>query len=62
MANNAYCSVNFLWYFHREELNLPEDATDEELEAAAEEAVKDILDYVARHAHIHYNDLEITLH
>ena len=62
MANNAYCSVNYLWYFHRKELGLPEDATDEEFEAAAEEAVRNILDDVARQVHIHYNDLEITLH
>ena len=61
MADNAYCSVSYLWVFNREELNLPEDATDEEFEAAAEKAMKDILDYTARHANIHYNDLEISL-
>lgn len=60
-AETAYCSVTYLWSFTRAELGLPEDATNEEFEAAAEAKMEQITDAITHMADIYHNDLEISI-
>lgn len=57
----AYCSVTYLWSFTRAELGLPDDATNKELEMAAEARMTQITDAIAEMADIFHNDLEISV-
>lgn len=59
--STAYCSVTYLWSFTRAELGLPADATDAELEAAAEAKMEQITDAITHMADIYHNDLEISI-
>lgn len=59
--STAYCSVTYLWNFTRAELGLPADATDAELEAAAEAKTEQITDHIAHMIDIFHNDLEISV-
>lgn len=57
----AFCSLTYLFSFTRAELGLPADATDEEVEAAAEEKMNKIIAFVEENADIYHNDLEISV-
>lgn len=59
--STAYCSVTYLWSFTRAELGLPADATDAELEAAAEEKMEQITEYISKHTDFFHNDCEINV-
>lgn len=59
--STAYCSVTYLWSFTRAELGLPADATDAELEAAAEAKMEQITDHITHIVDIFHNDLEISV-
>lgn len=60
-GETAYCSVTYLWSFTRAELGLPEGATNEEFEAAAEVQMEKITDQITHMADIYHNDLEISV-
>ena len=55
------CSVTYLWSFTRADLGLPDDATNEELETAAEAKMEQITDHITHMADIYHNDLEISV-
>lgn len=57
----AYCSVTYLWSFTRKDLDLPADATDEELEQAAQSKMEKITDYISDMADVFHNDLEVNV-
>ena len=57
----AYCAVTYLWSFTRADLGLPADATDAELEAAAEAKMEKITEYISEMTDIFHNDLEISV-
>lgn len=57
----AFCSLTYLFSFTRADLGLPDDATNEELEAAAEAKMEEITDHITHMADIYHNDLEISI-
>ena len=59
--NTAFCSLTYLFSFTRAELGLPADATDSEVENAAEEKMNKIIAFVEENADIYHNDLEISV-
>ena len=60
-GETAYCSLTYLFSFTRAELGLPDDASNEELEAAAEIKMEKITDYIAMMTDIYHNDVEISI-
>jgi hypothetical protein len=57
----AFCSLTYLFSFTRAELGLPADATDAEVENAAEEKMNKIIEFIEENADIYHNDLEISV-
>lgn len=57
----AFCSLTYLFSFTTAELGLPIDATEEEVEVAAEEKMSKILAYIEENTDIFHNDLEISV-
>lgn len=57
----AFCSLTYLFSFTRAELGLPADATDSEVENAAEEKMNKIIEFIEENADIYHNDLEISV-
>ena len=57
----AFCSLTYLFSFTRAELDLPADATDTEVENAAEEKMEQITDYISMMTDVYHNDLEISV-
>ncbi|MBO5697945.1 MAG: hypothetical protein J6R90_06090 [Alistipes sp.] len=57
----AFCSLTYLFSFTRAELGLPADATDTEVENAAEERMNKIIEFIEENADIFHNDLEISV-
>lgn len=57
----AFCSLTYLFSFTRAELDLPADATDSEVEDAAEEKMNKIIAFIEENADIYHNDLEISV-
>ncbi|MBQ8242262.1 MAG: hypothetical protein IJZ40_02120 [Bacteroidaceae bacterium] len=57
----AFCSLTYLFSFTRAELGLPDDATDSEVEEAAEEKMNKIIEFIEENADIYHNDLEISV-
>ena len=57
----AFCSLTYLFSFTRAELGLPADATDAEVENAAEEKMNEIIEFIEENADIYHNDLEISV-
>ena len=57
----AFCSLTYLFSFTRAELGLPADATDSEVENAAEEKMNKIIEFIEENADIFHNDLEISV-
>ena len=57
----AFCSLTYLFSFTRAELGLPDDATDSEIEEAAEEKMNKIIEFIEENADIYHNDLEISV-
>ena len=57
----AFCSLTYLFSFTRAELGLPADATDAEVESAAEEKMNKIIEFIEENADIFHNDLEISV-
>lgn len=57
----AYCSVTYLWSFTRAELGLPEDATNEELERAADARMEQITNLISMQADVFPNDIEVSI-
>lgn len=57
----AFCSLTYLFSFTRAELGLPADATDTEVENAAEEKMNKIIEFIEENADIYHNDLEISI-
>ena len=57
----AYCSVTYLWSFEPHDLDLPEDCTEEELEAAAEAHMEKITEVISELADIFPNDVEVSV-
>lgn len=60
-GETAYCSLTYLFSFTRAELGLPDDATNEELEAAAEAKMEEITNYITAMTDIFHNDVEISI-
>lgn len=60
-GETAYCSITYLWSFTRADLGLPDDASNAELEAAAQTKMEQITDHIAHMADIFHNDLEISI-
>lgn len=60
-GETACCTVTYLWSFTREDFGLPDDATNKELEAAAEAHMKQITDAISEMADIYHNDVEISI-
>ena len=60
-GETAYCSLTYLFSFTRAELGLPIDATNEELEAAAEAKMEEITNYITAMTDIYHNDVEISV-
>ena len=61
MKKMAYANASFLWSFERADLDLPDDATDEELEEAATQYVENMLEEICHATGWYHNDLEVTL-
>lgn len=57
----AYCTLTYIFSFTAAELGLPADATDAEIEAAAEAKMEKITDYITNMTDIYHNDLEISV-
>lgn len=57
----AYCSLTYLFSFTADELGLPADATNSEIEAAAEEKINKIIKFIEENIDIYHNDLEISI-
>ena len=57
----AFCSLTYLFSFTRAELGVPADATDTEVENAAEEKMNKIIEFIEENADIFHNDLEISV-
>ena len=57
----AFCSLTYLFSFTRAELGLPANATDSEVENAAEEKMNKIIEFIEENADIYHNDLEISV-
>lgn len=57
----AYCSLTYLFSFSAAELGLPADATEAEIEDAAEEKMNKIIKFIEENADIYHNDLEISI-
>lgn len=57
----AYCSVTYLWSFEPHDLGLPEDCTEEELEAAAEARMEKITEVISELADIFPNGVEVSV-
>ena len=57
----AFCSLTYLFSFTRAELGLPADATDSEVENAAEVKMNKIIEFIEENADIYHNDLEISV-
>ena len=57
----AFCSLTYLFSFTRAELGLLADATDTEVENAAEEKMNKIIEFIEENADIYHNDLEISV-
>ena len=60
-VKTAYCSLTYLFPFTAAELGLPADATEAEIEAAAEEKMNKIIRFIEENANIYHNDLEISV-
>ena len=60
-GETAYCSLTYLFSFTRAELGLPDDASNEEFETAAEAKMEQITDYITAMTDISHNDVEITI-
>lgn len=60
-GETAYCAVTYLWSFTRAELGLPDDATNEELEIAAEKRMNEILEEIYERTELCHNDCEISV-
>lgn len=60
-GKTAYCSLTYLFSFTRAELGLPDDASNEELEAAAEAKMEQITNYITAMTDIFHNDVEISI-
>ena len=60
-GETAYCSLTYLFSFTRAELGLPDDASNEEFEAAAEVKMEQITNYIATMTDIFHNDVEISI-
>ena len=60
-GETAYCSLTYLFSFTRAELGLPDDASNEEFEAAAEAKMEQITNYIAAMTDIFHNDVEISI-
>lgn len=57
----AYCSLTYLFSFTAAELGLPVDATEAEIEAAAEAKMEKITNYIFEQTNLFHNDCEITI-
>lgn len=57
----AYCSLTYLFSFTAAELGLPTDATEAEIEAAAEAKMEKITEYISEQTDFFHNDCEITI-
>lgn len=60
-GETAYCSLIYLFSFTCAELGLPDDASNEEFEAAAEVKMEQITNYIATMTDIFHNDVEISI-
>ena len=56
----AYCSLTYLFLFTAAELGLPDDATEAEVEAAAEAKMEEITEYISEQTGFSHNDCEIS--
>ena len=57
----AYCTLTYIFSFTAAELGLPADATDAEVDAAAEAKMEKIADYITHMTDIYHTDLEISV-
>lgn len=60
-VKTAYCSLTYLFPFTAAELGLPADATEAEIEAAAEAKMEKIAEYISEQTDFFHNDCEITI-
>lgn len=57
----VYCSLTYLFSFTAAELGLPADATEAEIEAAAEVKMEKITEYISAQTDFFHNDCEISV-
>lgn len=57
----VYCSLTYLFSFTAAELGLPADATEAEIEAAAEVKIEKITEYISAQTDFFHNDCEISV-
>ena len=57
----AYCSLTYLFSFTVDELDLPADATEVEIEAAAEAKMEKVIEYISEQTEFLHNDCEISV-
>lgn len=57
----AYCSLTYLFSFTADELGLPADAAEAEIEAAAEAKMEKITEYISTQTDFFHNDCEISV-
>lgn len=57
----AYCTLTYIFSFTADELGLPADATDSEVEDAAKEKMNKIIEFIEEKADIYHTDLEISV-
>lgn len=60
-VKTVYCSLTYLFSFSAAELGLPVDATEAEIETAAEVKMEKIIKFIEENADIYHNDLEISV-
>ena len=58
---NAYASVTYLFVKSPEELDLPSDCSDQELEEAMDRYIEEVTNYISEQTDIFHNDCEITV-
>ena len=57
----AYCSLTYLFLFTAADLDLPDDATEAEIEAAAEAKMEKVTEYISEQTGFSHNDCEISV-
>ena len=57
----AYCSLTYLFTLDVDDLDLPADATEAEIEDAAEAKMEKVIEYISEQTGFLHNDCEISV-